>query len=278
MPDTTTRRYLNTADAARYLAIGQQTLPKLRLRASGPSYLKFGRSVTGRVPMRRGPRSRSVTFRGYDSSPVIEQFQAALARRGLELRRQLIADGRIHRCDVKGKHGHGDGSYLLHLDGTIPTGGYQNWQDGAGWEDWRYDPGRDLTNSEQAEFKQKVAAARRLRDEEESRNRANAREKAAWHWADARPAVEHHYLQRKQIAAHGTRVKCDYLLLVPMYDEFSVLHNVQLIWPNGKKRYLRGGRVKGCFYRIAGDSAKSASRRASLPPLVFMRRQDTPAS
>jgi putative DNA primase/helicase len=197
-----------------------------------------------------------VTFHGYHSSPVIEQFQAALARRGLELRRQLVADGRIHRCDAKGKHGHGDGSYLLHLDGMIPAGGCQNWQDGAGWEDWRYDPGRDLTNSEQAEFKHKLAAALRLRDEEESRNRAKARETAAWHWADARPAVEHHYLQRKQIAAHGTRVKCDYLLLVPMYDEFSVLHNVQLIWPNGKKRYLRGGRVKGCFYRIAGDRDK----------------------
>jgi excisionase family DNA binding protein len=45
MPDNTSRRYLTTADAARYLAIGQQTLPKLRLRGSGPPYLKFGRSV-----------------------------------------------------------------------------------------------------------------------------------------------------------------------------------------------------------------------------------------
>ncbi len=45
MTDTSPRRYLTTADAARYLAIGLQTLPKLRLRGSGPQYLKFGRSV-----------------------------------------------------------------------------------------------------------------------------------------------------------------------------------------------------------------------------------------
>jgi excisionase family DNA binding protein len=45
MIDTAPRRYLTTADAACYLAIGRQTLPKLRLRGSGPQYLKFGRSV-----------------------------------------------------------------------------------------------------------------------------------------------------------------------------------------------------------------------------------------
>jgi phage/plasmid primase-like uncharacterized protein len=76
-----------------------------------------------------------MTLHGYPRSPVIQQFEAALARRGLALRRQLVADGRIHRFDAKGKHGRGDGSYLLHLEGAIPAGGYQNWQDGAGWDD-----------------------------------------------------------------------------------------------------------------------------------------------
>jgi putative DNA primase/helicase len=80
-----------------------------------------------------------MTLRGYESSPVIQQFKAAMARRSLVQRRPLVADGRIHRCDVKGKHGRGDGSYLLHLDGAIPAGGFQNWQDGAGWEDWSND-------------------------------------------------------------------------------------------------------------------------------------------
>jgi putative DNA primase/helicase len=197
-----------------------------------------------------------MTLRGYQGSPVIQQFEAALARRGLALRRPLVPDGRIHRCDAKGKHGRGDGSYLLHLDGAIPAGGYQNWQDGVGWEDWRFNPGRNLTNGEQAELKQKAAAARQLRDEIETGNRATVREKAAWLWADARPAVEHPYLRRKQIAAHGVRVRCSRWLVVPMFDESGTLHNVQLIWPDGRKRYLRGGRVKGCFYRISGDPNK----------------------
>ena len=32
-------------EAAFYLGLGRQTLPKLRLRGSGPVYRKFGRSV-----------------------------------------------------------------------------------------------------------------------------------------------------------------------------------------------------------------------------------------
>jgi putative DNA primase/helicase len=197
-----------------------------------------------------------MTLRGYGSSPVIQQFETALGRRGLVLRRPLVADGRIHRCDVKGKHGRRDGSYLLHFDGAVPAGGFQNWQDGVGWEDWRFDPGRDLTIGEQTEWKQKVTVARRVRDEAETRNRQTAREKAAWFWADARPASEHRYLEHKQIAAHGVRVFCQYLLLVPMFDESGTLHSVQRIWPDGRKLYLRGGRLKGCFYRIAGDPTK----------------------
>jgi putative DNA primase/helicase len=136
------------------------------------------------------------------------------------------------------------------------AGGFQNWQDGTGWEDWRFDAGRPLTSGEHAEFKQKVAAARRLRDEIDTRNRATAQEKAVWLWADARPAVEHQYLRCKQIADHGIRVRLSHLLIVPMFDESGMLHSVQFIWPNGRKRYLHGGRVKGCFYRIAGDPDK----------------------
>jgi putative DNA primase/helicase len=197
-----------------------------------------------------------MTLYGYESSPVIQQFEAALTGRGLALHRRLVADGRIHRCDAKGKHGRGDGSYLLHLDGIIPAGGFQNWQDGAGWENWRFDPGRDLTSGEQTELKQKIAAARRSRDEDVARNRAIAREKAAWLWNNARPVARHPYLVRKQNAAYGVRVFCKYLLLVPMFDASGMLHGVQCIWPDGRKRYLRGGRVKGCFYRIAGDPEK----------------------
>lgn len=45
MNATSTKGYLTNDEAAAYLRVGRQTLPKLRLRGSGPIFRKFGRSV-----------------------------------------------------------------------------------------------------------------------------------------------------------------------------------------------------------------------------------------
>jgi excisionase family DNA binding protein len=39
------RRLLNTAEAARYLGLAENTLRVARVRGSGPAYRKFGRTV-----------------------------------------------------------------------------------------------------------------------------------------------------------------------------------------------------------------------------------------
>ena len=62
----------------------------------------------------------------------VAQFRAAMAERELIPPAEIIADGRIHRCDVAGKNGRNDGSYKLHLDG-VPAGGFKNHKDGKGW-------------------------------------------------------------------------------------------------------------------------------------------------
>jgi putative DNA primase/helicase len=196
-----------------------------------------------------------MTLRGYENSPVEEQFKAAMARRGL-VPPKLVADGKLHRCSAKGKNGRGDGSYLLHLDGTIPAGGFQNWQDGVGWENWHFDPGRDLTASERDGIKNKAAADTRARQEAEARAQAKAREKAQRLWTAAASAEGHGYLLKKMISALGAR-RLYGCLIVPLYDANGILQNLQFITADGKnKRYLKGGRVKGRFYRIPGDRRK----------------------
>jgi putative DNA primase/helicase len=69
-------------------------------------------------------------------SDPIQQLREVLTQRGIIPPDELIADGRIHRLDVEGKNGKGDASYLLHLDG-IPAGGFENFRDGLGWQNWR---------------------------------------------------------------------------------------------------------------------------------------------
>jgi hypothetical protein len=71
---------------------------------------------------------------------------------------KLIADGRTHRCNVAGKRGKsgcGDGAYLLRTDG-IPAGGFENWTDGAGWKNWTFISGRELTEAERLEANRRM--------------------------------------------------------------------------------------------------------------------------
>jgi len=52
---------------------------------------------------------------------VLDAFAVAMRQRRLVPPATLVADGKIHRCDVEGTSGTGDGSYPLRLDG-VPAG------------------------------------------------------------------------------------------------------------------------------------------------------------
>lgn len=179
----------------------------------------------------------------------IAQFRDALAQRGIAVPAEIIADGRLHRCDAEGKHGKGDAAYLLHANG-IPAGGCQNWRDGLGWEDWRADIGRPLTASERTAQRAKVEATTREREADAAKRHAEARTRAAAILDAAQPAsADHPYLKRKGVRAHAVRQSGD-RLVISMRDASGALHSVQRIAPDGAKRFLTGGRVRGCYHAI----------------------------
>lgn len=177
-----------------------------------------------------------------------QQFREALKNRGITPPDDLIANGKIHRCNVEGRSGKNDGSYLLHLDG-IAAGGFENWQDGKGWENWRSDPERTLTESEKKAHEEAVNEARKARDAENARRRLEAQERAQRIWNEAQPCTDHEYLTRKGIAANGTRTH-EGCLIIPLRDENHVLHSLQFIEGGGSKRFLSGGRVQSCYFSM----------------------------
>lgn len=188
-----------------------------------------------------------------DMHSAIDHFRAALRGRGIIPPDDLIADGRLRRCDVDGgKHGTGDGAYLLHLDG-VPAGGFENWRDGLGWENWKADTGRSFTPEERAAYGARMNAARMQRESETAKRAAEARERAAAIWAASKPGP-HPYLERKGVEAYGARVSRDKLVL-PVRDAAGMLHSLQFIAPDGGKKFLRGGRVVGCYFGLGGKPA-----------------------
>lgn len=181
------------------------------------------------------------------------QFKEAMQARGLVPPVEIQADGEIHRCHAEGRGGENDGAYLLHLDG-IPAGGFENWKDGEGWQNWRADIGRTLTPEEEAAHRSHTEAMRKAREEEERNRKAEARDRAKRIWESALPCTRHPYLTRKGIKAHGARIVSNGFregdLAVPMRDAEGKLHSLQFIGQDGGKLFLSGGRKRGCYFSI----------------------------
>lgn len=45
-------------------------------------------------------------------------------------------------------------------------------------------------------------------------------------------------------------------MVIPIYDESGAIVNLQFIATDGTKRFLSGGRKKGCYYLLGGDGSK----------------------
>jgi len=182
------------------------------------------------------------------------QFEVGLRARNLAPPKEIIADGEFHRCNVHSRNGKGDGSYVIFAAGTVPAGGFQNWQDGLGWESWCYKPhGRGRTAAEDAEAAKKVEEARKRRDAVVAAAQERAAKKARRLWDAATPATSHPYLTRKRVQAHGARTLYNNnILVLPMRNADGELLTLQFIDKEGRKRFLKGGAKSGHFYTILG--------------------------
>lgn len=113
--------------------------------------------------------------------------------------------------------------------------------EGATDEDRRQARERARAEAQQARERQREALARQ---------HAQAAERARHLWSQAAQPQGHAYLAAKQVDAGLTR-QLDHLLLVPLTDGHRLV-NLQTITIDGTKRFLRGGRKKGCYHPM-GD-------------------------
>jgi putative DNA primase/helicase len=92
----------------------------------------------------------------------------------------------------------------------------------------------------------------------EARQLTASRE-AADIWKISPPApADYLYLVSKKIKVHGARLH-NRVLTLPILDFQFNITSLQFIYPDGGKRFLPGGRVKGCFIHVSG-SVKNPSR------------------
>ncbi|MCM1223460.1 MAG: AAA family ATPase, partial [Lachnospiraceae bacterium] len=129
--------------------------------------------------------------------------------------------------------------------------------DGYGFGDWSTgerhfafpDNVNLLSESERLELNRRINEERAKYHAEQQEQQKKVAETAATQFTKMVDApAEHPYLARKQIAANNAKYNPDtQSLVVPLYDITGKLWTLQHIAPDGEKRFLPGGRKKGCF-------------------------------
>ncbi|WP_236361938.1 toprim domain-containing protein [Pseudomonas gessardii] len=154
-----------------------------------------------------------------------------------------IPDGNIHRFHIPGdKPGNLNGWYLLFANG-IAAGCFGSWKAGR-VHTWS---SRKPANHLEAQLiAQRIKQARNQREAEQHQRQQAAAVEALRLWNAGAPAdADHPYLTRKGNKPHILRQHGD-VLLVPLYLGRQLV-NLQRIHPDGGKRFLSGGMVKGCY-------------------------------
>lgn len=153
-----------------------------------------------------------------------------------------IAPGKFYRFPGMDKRSSNRAGYCMLFDdqragifGDFSTGYQQTWTTGGS---------REITREEMA----KIVEARRHREADLEILRQDAAVEAHQLWCAAATTIIHPYPINKQITAYGTRQHNNMLLVRMCFNGKPV--NLQRIYPDGTKRFLKGGRVTGCYCPI----------------------------
>lgn len=194
-----------------------------------------------------GPRALAGAS-GAERMDIVGEFTAAMRDAGIESDDPIIPDSVLHRIHIKGqKSGTRNGAYVLHIDG-IPAGWFMDYQSGIKTT-WR--AAGESFNSTSFD-----STTRQRRQHEMQKAAQAAATLAQRTWESSDTCNEHPYLARKGVTPVSIlRVSRRGNLLVPIWDASGRWLSLQAIYPDGRKQFLKGGRIAGgmCWIGDYGD-------------------------
>lgn len=109
---------------------------------------------------------------------------------------------------------------------------------------------KPLSETEKKERKERIVKAMKEAEAEQLKQWQETAEKALNIWQGLKNAnTNHPYLIKKQVKAYNLR-QSDNKLVLPLYDTGGKIWSLQFINENGEKRFLFGGKKKGCYFCI----------------------------
>lgn len=165
-----------------------------------------------------------------------------------------LAAGEFVRFHCDGdRSGKANGWARIFLDAR-PAGRFGNHRLGidATWKADSIAP--SMSAAERRQFRECAAADRLARTDAKAAEHERVAAHAAAIAGRALPAdPSHPYLSLKRVAGEGF-LQSGAALLVPMRDADGRVWNVQRIFPDGAKRFLKGGGIAGLFWLVGSDA------------------------
>jgi len=168
-----------------------------------------------------------------------------ISKSGITPPDKIILDGEIHRFGKKNSCW-----YVAHLH-PIPICIYGDWKLGI-TRKYVHHNFNTSSPAERLQMRNTIKAIEKKRLEDKEQQNDEARRKAQKIWDESEPAMFHDYLKRKQVLPLGIRVNQHNNLLIPLMDG-KAIQTLQIIQPDGTKRFLKGGKAKGMYYPIGLD-------------------------
>jgi P4 family phage/plasmid primase-like protien len=197
-----------------------------------------------------------------------QEFCAAIAAAGLTLPDSISCGGRTYsafdfptgklcRFSTNGKRGD-DAGWLIFHDDERPAGRFGCNRSGIDIS-WRADVKREFTPEERKAWAERMRALEAEREQVRQEALATAADKASKMWEAASDASEraHGYLARKQIPGIGARILRD-MLLIPMRQKAGALCGLQIIQPDGSRKFLTGTPAGGA-YTVLGKPSRTGT-------------------
>lgn len=164
-----------------------------------------------------------------------------------------LASGQRVRFECEGdRKGRKNGWAILYLDGH-PAGAFGHHRLGIS-QRWTVGGRIGLSKAERIALAAECEQRAVQRDRERLANWQRVASEAKAHWEASDPADPGHpYLIRKGIGPEAVR-QSGMALIVPMTDASNAIWNLQRIYPDGGKRFLKDGRTAGMMWRAGPDS------------------------
>jgi len=209
------------------------------------------------------------------SANVIESFRTAMID-SLGYAPETITPNVIQRFkDLKGKL---SGWSILYIDGRA-AGVFGCYKQGIKekWKAAGHYP--KLTDQQRLDFKVEQHRQQLIRNAELQARHNEAAQKSATIWSKSDQAINHDYLTKKRVKAHDLRIY-NASLVIPIFND-GTLVSIQFIDPQGNKKFLTGGKLKGSYSQLGQFSpdkpvlicegwATGASLHESTAYLVFV--------